>query len=79
MYIIHIYVYINTLIYIYIYIYMLTCIGKAWAALDRLIWKSDFSNEIKREFFQGFAMSELLYGCTIFYFNFTPEEKLDGN
>ena len=38
-----------------------THIGKAWAAVDRLltIWKSDLSNKIKHEYFQAIAVSVL--------------------
>ena len=43
--------------------YMNICIGKAWAAIDRLsiIWKFDISNKIKLNFFQ--AVLVLLYSC----------------
>ena len=39
---------------------------KTWTAIDRLSvrWKSDLSDEIKRNFFQAAAVSILLYGCT---------------
>ena len=37
---------------------------KAWTAIDELslIWKSDLSDKIKRDFFQATAVSVLLYG-----------------
>ena len=40
--------------------------AKAWTAIDRLsiIWKSDFSDKIKRDFLQAVALSIILYGCT---------------
>ena len=42
-----------------------TWLVKAWTAIDRLsvIWKSDLSDEIKRNFFQTTVMSIILYGC----------------
>ena len=42
------------------------CIGKWWTVFARLttIWKSDLSDELKLEFFQVVAVSELLYSCT---------------
>ena len=42
------------------------CIGKAWTAIDRFIaiWKSDFFDKIKQEFFQAVAVSVQLNGCT---------------
>ena len=40
-------------------------VGKAWTAINRLsiMWKTNFSHEIKQEFFQDGAVSVLLYGC----------------
>ena len=40
---------------------------KAWAAIERLliIWKSDLSNKINKDFFQVVVVSVLLYACTI--------------
>ena len=41
-------------------------LAKAWTAIDRLsiIWKSNLSDKIKRNFFQAVVVSILLYGCT---------------
>ena len=41
-------------------------LAKAWTAIDRLavIWKSDFTDKIKRSFFQAAVVSILLYWCT---------------
>ena len=38
----------------------------AWTAIDELsiIWKSDLSDKIKRNFFQAVVVSILLYGCS---------------
>ena len=43
-----------------------TQLTKAWTAINRLsvIWKSDMTNIIKRNFFQTAVVSILLYGCT---------------
>ena len=43
-----------------------TRLTKAWSAIDRLsiIWKSDLTDKIKRNFFQAAVVSILLYGCT---------------
>ena len=40
--------------------------GRARTANDRIsiIWKSDFSDKIKRKVIQAVAVSVLLYGCT---------------
>ena len=42
------------------------CIAKVWTAIGSLliIWKYNLSGEIKRDFFQAVAVSELLYRCT---------------
>ena len=41
-------------------------VAKTYKAIDRLsvMWKSDLSDKIKRDFFQATAMSILLYGYT---------------
>ena len=41
-------------------------LANAWTAFYNLliIWKSDLSDKIKRDFFQAVAVSVLLYGCT---------------
>ena len=43
-----------------------TWLTKAWTAIDKLsvIWKSNLTDKIKRNFFQAGVMSILLYGCT---------------
>ena len=58
-----------------------TRLTKAWTVINRLsiIWKSELSDKMKRNFFQAAVASILLYGCTAW----TPikrlEKKLDGN
>ena len=39
---------------------------KAWTAIDRLsiIWRSDLTDKMKRNFFQAAVVWILLYGCT---------------
>ena len=39
---------------------------KGWNAINRLsiIWKSNLSDKIKRDFFQAVGVSILLNGCT---------------
>ena len=56
-------------------------LAKAWTAIDRLlvIWKSDLTDKIKRNFFQAAVISILLYGCTIWTLTKCMEKKLDGN
>ena len=51
-----------------------TNIGEAWIAVDTLsiIWKSNFFDKIKRDFFQNEFLSVIRYGCTMM-------KKLDGN
>ena len=58
-----------------------TRLAKAWTAIDRLwvIWKSDLSEKIKRNFFQATVMSKLLYGCTTRMLIKRTEKKLYGN
>ena len=55
------------------------CIGRVWPAIDRLsvIWKSDFSDKIKWDFFQAVAVTVLLYGCTAWTLISHLEKKLD--
>ena len=43
------------------------------------IWKSDFSDKIKWEFFLVVAMSVLLYGCIIWTLMKCFKKKLDEN
>ena len=54
---------------------------KVRTAMDRLttLWKSDISDEIKREFFQEVAVSVLLRGCTTWTLIKQLGEKLDEN
>ena len=54
---------------------------KEWNASDRslIIWKSDLSDKIKREFFQAVAVSMLLYGCTTCILTKIIEKRLRGN
>ena len=53
---------------------------KACNAVDRLsiIWKSDLTGKIKRDFFYAVAVSILLYGCTTGTLRKRIEKKLDG-
>ena len=55
--------------------------AKVWTANGRLsvTWKSDLSDEIKRNFFQAAVVSILLYGCTTWTRIKPREKKLDGN
>ena len=61
--------------------YMNTRQAKAWTAIYRLsvIWKSDLTNKINRNFFQAAVVSILLYGCTTWTLTKRMEKKLDGN
>ena len=54
-----------------------TCIRKAWTAIETVItkWKSDPSDKIKREFFQGVVVWVLLYDCT----SWTLMKRLEKN
>ena len=58
-----------------------TRLAKAWTAIDRLsvIWKSDLTDKMKRNFFQAMVVSILLYGCTTWTLTKCLEKKLDGN
>ena len=58
-----------------------TRLTKAWTAIDRLsiIWKSDLTDKMKRNFFQAAVVSILLYGCTTWTLTKRLEKKLDGN
>ena len=57
-----------------------TRISKAWSALDRLkvIWKSNLSEEIKKNFFRAVVESVLLYGSSAWTLTKKLESKLDG-
>ena len=54
---------------------------KAWTAINRLsvIWKSNLTDKMKRNFFQATIMSILLYGCPTWMLTKWLEKKLDGN
>ena len=56
-------------------------LAKAWTAIDRLsvIWKSDLTDKIKRNFFQAAVVSMLLYGCTTWMLTKRMKKKLDSN
>ena len=56
-------------------------LAKAWTAIDKslVVWKSDQSDKMKRNFFQAAVMSILLYGCTTWILTKHIEKKLDGN
>ena len=58
-----------------------TQLAKVWTTIDRLsvIWKSNMTDKIKRNFFQAVVMSILLYGCTTWTLTKHMEKKLDGN
>ena len=58
-----------------------TRLTKAWTAIDRLsiIWKSDLTYKMKRNFFQAAVVSILLYRCTTRTLTKRLKKKLDGN
>ena len=58
-----------------------TRLTKAWTAIDRLpiIWKSDLTDKMKRNFFQTAIVSILLYGCTTWMLTKQLKKKLHGN
>ena len=58
-----------------------TLLAKAWATIDRLsvIWKSNLSDTIIRNFFPAAVVSILLNGCTTLSLTKCMEEKPDGN
>ena len=53
---------------------------KVWTAINRLtiMWKSDQSDKIKRNFFKVAVMSILLYRCTKWTMTKRIEKRLDG-
>ena len=61
--------------------YIDTRLTKAWTAINKLsiIWKSDLTDKMKRNFFQAAVVSILLYGCTTWTLTKRLEKKLDGN
>ena len=60
-------------VYIYVYIcvcvcvcmYTHVCVYMYISTYIYILWKSDISEEIKRDFFQALAGLVLLYGCII--------------
>ena len=58
-----------------------TRLEMAWTAIDRLsvIWRSNQSDKIKRNFFQAKFVSVLLYGCTKWTLTKPIEKRLGGN
>ena len=56
-------------------------LAKAWTDINRLsvIWKSNLSDKIKLNIFQGAFVSILLYGCTTWTLTKRIEKKLDRN
>ena len=58
-----------------------TRLTTAWTVIDRLliIWKSDLTDKLKRNFFQAAVVSILLYGCTTWTLTKRMKKKLDGN
>ena len=54
---------------------------ETWISIDKLsiIWKSNFIDKIKRDFFQAVAVSILLYDCTTWILLKRLEKKLNGN
>ena len=58
-----------------------TRLTKACRANESLsvIWKSDLTDKMKRNFFQGAIESILLYRCTTWTLTKRMEKRLDGN
>ena len=58
-----------------------TRLTKAWTAINKLsiIWKSELTNKMKRNFFLAAVVSILLYGCSTWALTKRLEKKLDGN
>ena len=56
-------------------------LAKAWTAINRVsvIWKSELTDKIKRNFFQAAVGSILLYGCTPWMLTKPMKKKLDSN
>ena len=55
--------------------------GKAWSPTNKLsvIWKSDLTDKLKRQFFQAVVISLLMYGCTTWTLTKRLENKQDGS
>ena len=58
-----------------------TRLARIWTTINRLsvVWKSDFTDKMKRNFFQVAVVSILLCGCTTWTLTKRMEKKLDGN
>ena len=58
-----------------------TRLTKARAAINKLsiLWKSNLTDKMKRNFFQAAVVSILLYGCTTLTLTKGLEKKLDSN
>ena len=58
-----------------------TRLTKASTAIDKLsiIWKSNLTDKMKRNFFQAVVVSILLHGCTTWTLTKQLEKKLDSN
>ena len=56
-------------------------LAMAWTAIYGLsiIWRSDLSDKIKRNFFLAVVVSNLLYGCTKWTLTKRFQKYLDGN
>ena len=56
-------------------------LAKTWTAIDKLwiIWKSNLSDKIKRNFFQAAVVSILLHGCTTWTQRKRIEKKQERN
>ena len=54
--------------------------GKAWSALNKLncIWKSNLSDNLKRQFFRSTVETVLLYGSTTWTLTHQQKKNLDG-
>ena len=61
--------------------YINTQLAKAWTAINRfsVLWKSDLSDKIKRNFFQAVVVSVLLYRYATWMLTKHIEKILDGN
>ena len=55
-------------------------LGKAWSALNQLdkIWKSNLSDNLKRNFFRAAVESVLVYGSVSWTLTKNCKKKIDG-
>ena len=53
-------------------------IGKAWTALNKTIWESRLSDELKRQFFRATVESVLIYGSVTWTLTKHLEQRLSG-